>query len=108
MGTTLLARDPDGGLSTTEAYCDTAFNIAWMADANFAQSGGTDADGKMNRAAAGLPVTGSRGYRGRGTDVTGDSRVDFHKLRGIRFLYPSSRQHGTCKTIDNDSTVLIC
>src|SRR3989344_1507399 len=34
--TTLQGRDLDGNLSTFEAYYDTALNITWLADANYA------------------------------------------------------------------------
>src|SRR3989344_6722163 len=34
--TTLQGRDLDGNLSTAEAYYDTALNITWLADANYA------------------------------------------------------------------------
>src|SRR3989344_215147 len=34
--TTLQGRDLDGNLSTAEAYYDTALNITWLANANYA------------------------------------------------------------------------
>jgi PEP-CTERM motif len=45
--TTLQGRDLDGNAGTFEAYYDTALNITWLADANFAQTSGYDADGFM-------------------------------------------------------------
>jgi len=44
----LQARDLDGNLATFEAYYDTDLNITWLADANYAQTSGYDADGMMN------------------------------------------------------------
>lgn len=46
--TTLQGRDLDGNLSTFEAYYDTALNITWLADANYAMTSGYDADGYMD------------------------------------------------------------
>ena len=46
--TTLQGRDLDGNLFTIEAYYDTALNITWLADANYAKTSGYDADGLMN------------------------------------------------------------
>lgn len=37
---TLQGRDLDGNLSTIEAYYDTALNITWLADANYARTTG--------------------------------------------------------------------
>lgn len=45
--TTLQARDLDGNAATAEAYYDTALDITWLADANYAQTSGADADGLM-------------------------------------------------------------
>ena len=52
---TLQARDLDGNLSTAEAYYDTALNITWLADANYA---GTE----MNNANTYFWVTGLNPY----------------------------------------------
>lgn len=38
--TTLQGRDLDGNLSTIEAYYDTALNITWLSDANYAHTTG--------------------------------------------------------------------
>lgn len=46
--TTLKGRDLDGNAATFEAYYDTALNITWLADANYAKTSGYDADGNMN------------------------------------------------------------
>lgn len=50
--TTLQGRDLDGNLSTFEAYYDTVLDITWLADANYAQTSGYDADGLMGYYAA--------------------------------------------------------
>lgn len=44
----LQGRDLDGNLTTAEAYYDTVLNATWLADANYAQTSGYDADGLMN------------------------------------------------------------
>ena len=49
---TLQGRDLDGNLATFEAYYDTSLNITWLANANYAQTSGYDADGLMNWFAA--------------------------------------------------------
>lgn len=46
--TTMQARDFDGDTSTIEGYYDTVQDITWLADANYAQTSGFDADGRMN------------------------------------------------------------
>lgn len=43
--TTLQGRDLDGNLATFEAYYDTALDITWLADANFAQTTGFTVNG---------------------------------------------------------------
>lgn len=48
----LQGRDLDGNLATFEAYYDTVLDITWLADANYAQTSGYDADGAMTWAAA--------------------------------------------------------
>ena len=48
----LVGRDLDGNLSTAEAYYDTVLMITWLADANYAQTSGSDADGLMDWASA--------------------------------------------------------
>jgi hypothetical protein len=50
--TTLKGRDLDGNAATFEAYYDTALNITWLADANFAKTSNYDADGYMTWATA--------------------------------------------------------
>ena len=50
--TTLQARDLDGNLTTAEAYYDTALEITWLADANYA--GTTMAWGTANSWAVNL------------------------------------------------------
>lgn len=44
--TTLLARDVNGD-GNADAYYDTVLDITWLADANYAQTSGYDADGVM-------------------------------------------------------------
>jgi hypothetical protein len=46
--TTLQGRDLDGIAATYEAYYDTALDITWLADANYALTSGTDVDGVIN------------------------------------------------------------
>lgn len=43
----LLGRDLNGSAGSFEAYYDTDLDITWLADANYAQTSGYDADGKM-------------------------------------------------------------
>jgi hypothetical protein len=66
--TTLQGRDLDGNLSTFEAYYDTAQNITWLADANYAMTTGADADGRMNWTTANLWAAGLNPY---GSGITG-------------------------------------
>jgi len=49
--TTLVARDMNND-SVVDAYYDTVLDITWLADANYAQTRGYDADGLMNLSAA--------------------------------------------------------
>jgi hypothetical protein len=59
--TTLQGRDLDGNLSTFEAYYDTALNITWLADANYA---GTTMDWTTaNNWAASLNFNGITSWR---------------------------------------------
>lgn len=44
---TLQGRDLNGNTATFEAYYDTVLNITWLADANYAKTSGSDADGLM-------------------------------------------------------------
>lgn len=44
----LQGRDLDGNAATFEAYYDTALDITWLADANYSQTSGYDADGRMS------------------------------------------------------------
>ena len=44
--TTLQARDVDAN-GVVDAYYDTVLDITWLADANYVQTSGYDADGKM-------------------------------------------------------------
>jgi hypothetical protein len=53
----LLARDLNGD-TITDAYYDTALNITWLRDWNYAQTSGSDADGRMNWATADLWAQG--------------------------------------------------
>ena len=64
----LVGRDFDGNLSTVEAYYDDVTNLTWLADANYAQTSGYDADGLMtwgeaNGWAASLSIAGVTGWR---------------------------------------------
>ena len=64
----LVGRDLNGSAGTFEAYYDTVLDVTWLADANFAQTSGYDADGRMtwqeaNAWAANLSFTnGSKVY----------------------------------------------
>jgi hypothetical protein len=48
----LQGRDLNGNVDSFEAYYDTVLDITWLADANYAQTSGYDADGRMDWAAA--------------------------------------------------------
>lgn len=48
----LQGRDLNGSAGSFEAYYDTVLDITWLADANYAQTSGYDADGKMDWAGA--------------------------------------------------------
>lgn len=66
--TTLQGRDLDGNLSTAEAYYDTALNITWLADTNYAQTSGRVSYGGMGWAdtsawVASLNFNGISGWR---------------------------------------------
>jgi len=67
-----------GGL----AYYDDVADLTWLADANYAQTSGYDADGKMtwadaNAWAAGLDVAGVTGWRLAAVTDTGTSGCNF-------------------------------
>lgn len=47
----LHARDLDGN-GSTDAFYDSALNITWLRDANYARTSGFDGDGRMNWSAA--------------------------------------------------------
>ncbi|MCR4347386.1 MAG: VPLPA-CTERM sorting domain-containing protein [Sulfuricaulis sp.] len=59
--TTLQGRDLDGNLSTFEAYYDTALNITWLANTNYA--GTTMTWANANTWASGLNINGYTGWR---------------------------------------------
>ncbi|MCK4951780.1 MAG: DUF1566 domain-containing protein [Gammaproteobacteria bacterium] len=64
----LEGRNLDGNTSTFEAYYDTDTNLTWLADANFAQTSGYDADGFMTWQEAmdwitNLNINGVTGWR---------------------------------------------
>lgn len=85
----LQGRDLDGDRKTFEAYYDTALDITWLADANYAQTRGDDADGLMswNEAVAwagALDVYGVTGWR----------LPDVKPINGTRFQY-ALRNDGT-------------
>lgn len=48
----LIGRDLNGSAGSFEAYYDTDLDITWLADANYAQTSGSDTDGMMTWAAA--------------------------------------------------------
>ena len=43
----LQGRDLNGSAGSYEAYYDTVLDVTWLADANYAQTSGFDADGRM-------------------------------------------------------------
>jgi hypothetical protein len=72
--TTLQGRDLDGNLSTFESYYDTALNITWLTDANYA--GTTMTWATANTWAAGLNINGYTGWRLPTVTDTGVSGCD--------------------------------
>jgi hypothetical protein len=77
---TLQGRDLDGDLSTFEAYYDTALDITWLADANYA---GTVMDwDTANAWADGLTLGGYTDWRLPTTTDTGASGCDFSNTGG--------------------------
>jgi PEP-CTERM motif len=65
---TLQGRDLDGNAATFEAYYDTALNITWLADANYAKTSGYDTNGAMKWDEAKnwvsqLNINGNTGWR---------------------------------------------
>jgi hypothetical protein len=89
--TTLQGRDLDGNLATVEAYYDTTQNITWLADANYAQTTGYDADGQMtwNNATTWvtqLNIGGVTGWRLPTTvDVGNDGETEANFYQGIDY-----------------------
>jgi hypothetical protein len=65
---TLQGRDLDGDLGTFEAYYDTALDITWLTDANHAQTGGHDSDGRMSWFSANQWAASLNPY---GSNITG-------------------------------------
>jgi len=66
--TTLEARDLDNDTSTIEGYYDTALNITWLADANYAETSSEHTNGRMkwseaNVWASRLDINGVTGWR---------------------------------------------
>ena len=90
----LQARDLDGNAATAEAYYDTVLDITWLADANYAQTSGHDADGLMhwdaaNAWAASLSFTD-------GINVYDDWRLPTAEpVNGVSFDYSSSYDGST-------------
>lgn len=90
---TLQGRDLDGNAATFEAYYDTSLDITWLADANFAQTSGYDADGLMNWAnanawAEGLNIGGVTGWRLPTTvDVGNDGPTYTNLFQGVDYGY---------------------
>lgn len=104
--TTLQGRDLDGNLSDGfEAYYDTALNITWLADANYARTSGYDADGLMtwnaaNAWAASLNPYGSgiTGWRLPTTVDVGNNGCTYNSLFqgvdcGYNITTPSEMSH---------------
>lgn len=73
-----------------QAYYDTVLNITWLADANYAQTSGYDADGLMtwadaNTWAAGLTIAG----------VSGWSLPTTNPVNGTAFNYYGTSMNGS-------------
>ena len=73
--TTLQGRDLDGNLSTAEAYYDTALNITWLANANYAGTAMTWAN--ATAWASGLNINGYTGWRLPTVTDTGTSGCNY-------------------------------
>jgi len=90
----LEGRDLNGSAGSFEAYYDTDLDITWLADANYAQTSGYDADGLMNWAtantwAANLSFTD-------GVNVYDDWRLPtVEPVNGSTFNYNSSYNGST-------------
>lgn len=87
----LQGRDVDGvAANGFEAYFDTVLNITWLADANFAQTSGYDADGAMTWDSAmswvsGLEIQGTSGWR----------LPHIEPLNGVSFVEDPQLKDGT-------------
>jgi hypothetical protein len=78
----LQGRDLNGSAGSFEAYYDTDLDITWLADANYAQTSGYDADGRMTWAAATtwaaqLDINGYADWRLPTTTDTGTAGCNF-------------------------------
>lgn len=76
----LEGRDLDGNTATYEAYYDPNLDVTWLADANYAQTSGFDADGAMTwdtatAWVAGLDIYGISGWRLPSADADGDGTI---------------------------------
>jgi Protein of unknown function (DUF1566) len=95
----LQGRNLDGNAATFEAYYDTDLNITWLADANYAQTSGYDADGYMSWDAAQawvaqLNVNGVTGWR----------LPDVKPVNGSSFNYSYSPAGNTDRGFNINST----
>ncbi len=89
----LVGRDLDGNLATFEAYYDTDQDITWLADANYAQSSGYDADGLMTWSTANvwadsLTLGGYTNWRlPKTVDVGNDGPTGTSIYKGVDYGY---------------------
>ena len=88
----LVGRDLDGNLATFEAYYDTVLDITWLADANYAQTSGFDADGRMTWAAATAWAAGLDPY---GSGITGWRLPDTDPINGISHVNNAAAYDGS-------------
>jgi hypothetical protein len=87
--TTLQGRDLDGNLATAEAYYSTSLGITWLADANYAQTSGYDADGFMTWSVATAWAASLNPY---GSGITGWQLPVTNPVSGIPA--PGGYQYG--------------
>lgn len=86
--TTLQARDLDGNLSSAEAYYDTALNITWLANANYAGTMMLWADANAWAASLDPYNSGIGGWRLPTTvDVDNDGATYGNLYQGVDYGY---------------------
>ena len=84
----LEGRDLNGSAGSFEAYYDTVLDITWLADANFAQTSGYDADGLMTWADANTWATNLSFYNPLTNQTYADWRLPtVSPINGVSFNY---------------------